>query len=327
MKALRIITIALASVGLATADTITLRPTAAGERPYRVEGEVLDWRGEGVKFSVGRSSSRLYPADRVVDVQTTWPEGVAEAKTAIQRRLWQAAADSLPAAERKEKRPWARRQIAIRRLECLLALGQWKRAGDLLIAIDSQDRTTRAWRLAPLPWFASDAISMPDASSWLARREESARLLGAAWLLFSPRSSQAVGELRSLARSRHAAIATLAETQLWRRDLTRADRRQTDRWARRLQSVPPHLAAGPRHILAQAYRRQKRYDDAALAALEGPLTGAAPHRLAARGLLLASRSLQAAGQDEESRVLLAELTRDYADTPQADSLQARPAKP
>ncbi|MEM6331442.1 MAG: hypothetical protein AAF790_14520, partial [Planctomycetota bacterium] len=154
------------------------------------------------------------------------------------------------------------------------------------------------------------------------RPEDAARLLGAAWLLNTPQQAAAATQLRSLTRSRQPAIAGLAEAQLWRLSLVRADAAQANRWATRVDALPDALRCGPRHLLAQAYLRQKRYDAAAVAALREPLTGGAPHRLAARGLLLAGRALQAAGRTDEAEALLAEVVRVYSDTPQKQDAQA-----
>ncbi|MEM8865294.1 MAG: hypothetical protein AAGF31_07060 [Planctomycetota bacterium] len=308
--------------GIASADTVTLRPLTRGDRPYSVEGTITDYRGDKVTIKSGRGVTKTYPAGRVLEIDTTWPAEYVAAQQAIEEKAWQTAAKQLTNVIRSEQRAWARRWLVADLLRCRLALGQWEQAGELLIALDTSDPTTRAWSLAPLPWFAADDITPSDARAWLDRPEESARLLGAAWLLTTPEQRLARGELRSLARSKRPAIASLAECQLWRLDLVQADARQTDRWEDRLQAIPAHLQAGPQHLLAHVYLRQKRYDDAALIALQAPLTGVAPHRLSARGLLLAAKALSAASHDEEAQVLLEEITTEYADTPQRQDAAA-----
>lgn len=303
------------------ADTVTLRSPSGGPS-YTVEGTITDYRGGQLTIDQGRGRAKAYPAGRVVRIETTWPDGYQAAKAALDGKQWSAAARGFAAAARAESRPWAKRRLLVDLLRCRLALGEIRRAGDLLIALDTSDPATPAWALAPLPWYASDEVAAAAARVWLARPEESARLLGAAWLLATPDRSAAQAELRSLTRSRRPTIARLAECQLWRLDLLRADRRQTDRWAERVAALPTELAPGPRHLLAQAYLRQKRYDEAALTALEYPLTGRSPHRLAARGLLLAAKALLAASHADEATRLLNEITCDYADTPQRQDAKA-----
>lgn len=308
--------IAPSNVRPALADRVTLAPADPGGREYSVEGAIADYRGDALVLRLGGGGTKSYPTRRVVRIETDWPAGHTDAQRSMGQRDWPRAIGLLTAAGRAEQRPWARRAILVDLLRCRLAAGQWRAAGELLITIDADDPKTLAWRFAPLPWFASDAVGPDDARQWLARSDEAARLLGAAWLLNTSQRGAAQAELRSLARSRRPAIATLAECQLWRLSIVRADESQADRWASRLKSIPSHLTAGPQHLLAQAYLRQKRYDEAALAALEAPLTGRAPHRLAARGLLLAAKATQSAGHQAEPRLLLTEITRDYADTPQ-----------
>lgn len=311
-----------ASPAVACADTVTLAPASPGARAYTVEGTITDYRGDALVIDLGRGSPKSYASTRVEKIETTWPDGYETALEAIKQKDWPRAAQLLTAAARAEKRKWAERVILGELLRVELAAGRWKRAGGLLIALDKSDPTTPAWSLAPLPWFASDQVSQADARAWLDRREESARLLGAAWLLSTPSAGAARAELGSLSRSTRPQIALLAECQLWRTRLAQADDRQADRWARRIEALPPALAAGPQHLVAQAYLRQKRYDEAALATLEAPLSGRAPHRLSARGMVLAARATQAAGRREEARRLLEEVIADYVDTPQRSDAEA-----
>lgn len=305
----------------ARCDTVTLRPAASDGPDYQIEGSITEYTGGEITIEQ-QGRPRSYPADRVVEVKTTWPPAYESGKQSLAQRAWAAAADQFTKANGEETRNWARRIILADLLRAWLAMGQWPRGGDLFIALAASDPQTPAWALAPLPWFASDEVTTRQAEAWLARREESARLLGAAWLLNTAKQSQAIAQIRSLARSPRPEIALLAETQLWRLDVARADSRQTDRWAARFEALPTVLRPGPQHLLAQALLRQKRYDDAALAALEGSFAGDAPHRLTARGLLLAAQALRAADRHDEAQTLLKEILRDYADTPQRQDAEA-----
>lgn len=324
-----------ASLGMLTrfacADTVTLSPAAAGDRSYVVEGTIIDYRGDRLVMEPERSSpgtgnpgtgKKSYPADRVVAFTTAWPAEYETAQQAMRERRWSDAASELRQATRNEKRDWAKRWFATDLMRCQLAMGQASQAGDLLIALDAADPKTPAWQLAPLPWYATNDVSQRDAQKWLNRREEAARLLGAAWLLNTNQRTAARVELQSLARSTHASVAALAECQLWRLNLMQADRRQADRWATRLTAMPTNIAAGPRHLLAQAYLRQKRYDEAALAALRDTLQPNPSHRLKARSLLLAARALIASERTDEAHILLGEILQDYPDTPIEPDAQA-----
>ena len=305
----------------AHADTVWLRPPSGGEL-YAVEGTIADYTGEALTLVQPTGRPKRYPAERVARIETVYTAPHVAGRQLLEMKKWIDAASRLVAASREESRKWARRQALADLMRSYAALGQTKQAGDLMIALASSDPATPAWSEAPLPWFASDAISVSDARAWLARSEDSARLLGAAWLLGTSDRAIAMTELRTLTRSERPSIARLAEAQLWRLDLQRADDAQVDRWASRVQSLPAILRPGPRHLLAQAYLRQKRYDEAALAALEAPLTGAGSYRLAARSLLLAARSLQKAGHHDEADKLLGEIIQDYADTPWRQDAQS-----
>ncbi len=313
-RCLALITLLLAA-RLLLGDTVVLRSPQSDGPSYAVEGVVVDSTGTAVTLESTGTRKRRYPAERVVRIETDWPANALQARQSMAAKKWVPAADQYTGAIHDESRRWARRQLQTELMQCRCALGQAKRAGDLLLAIDAEDPQSPAWQWAPLPWYGSEEVSPSDASAWLDRREEAARLLGAAWLLHTARRELATTELRSLTRSGRENIAWLAETQLWRLRLMVADRRQTDRWAARLESMPPNLQPGPQHLMAQAYWRQKRYDEAALMALRAPLTGQAARRLAARGLLLAGRAMRAAKRNEEARRLLTELANEYRDTP------------
>jgi len=305
----------------ATADAIWLRSPSGGQE-YAVQGVIVDYTGERLTIRQPGGREKRYPTERVVRIETTHTPAQVAGRKFLREKKWSAAARQLAVASREESRQWVRRQVLEELMQCYEAQGQSKQAGDLMIAIASSDPATLAWRHAPLPWFAADDIPASDARAWLAQSEESARLLGAAWLLGGADRTLARAELRTLTRSQQPAIARLAEAQLWRLDLQQASSVRVDRWASRVKLLPRPLRSGPQHLLAQAYLRQKRYDEAALAALEAPLAGRASHRLAARGLLLAARALHKGGHADEAQTLLAEIIRDYADTPWRQDAQA-----
>lgn len=303
------------------ADTVWLRNKAtAGE--YAVEGRIVDYTGEWITIERSRGSTKRYRVARIARTEIDWPAEYRQGQELLADHKWAEAAEILSQAASRKQMSWSQRFKMTDLLRCRSALGQPRRAGELFLAIIRSDPSTPAWAYAPLPWYASDAVDSKTAEDWLANSQPAAQLLGAAWLLKGPRQRAASTVLRKLVENEQPQIRTLAAAQLWRLRLTSATTSEADGWAEQIRQMPANLRWGPEHFLAQVLLRQKRYDEAALTALRGPLEARMPHRDAARGLTVGARSLLASGHPGEAERLLEEVRREYGDTPQSQDAEA-----
>lgn len=309
--------LAIFFVRTAAGDTVTIAPAAADGASFQVVGTIVDYRGDRILIERANGSQRTFPSLRVRNIKTTWPEAYDPARRSMQKRAWATAIAQLDAAARSEQRIWARRLILTDLMRSQMAAGRWEAAGELMILLNRSDPATPAWGEAPLAWFTAEYVRPATAERWLAdTNPAAARLLGASWLLATPQRGQAQTVLNSLANNGSPPIAGLAVAQLWRLSSNRVRENQIASWRQHLKKLPAELRAGPQHVLAQAYYRLARYDEAALVALESPLAGAAPRELSARGLVLAGQAVAKSGHAEEARRLWSEVRDDYADTRQ-----------
>ena len=304
-------------------DTVYLRPEQPGGNPYSLRGEIIDDTGRELTFRVqGSSRPRRYPADRVDRIETEWPSGFGQGRAAMARGDFAAAAEHFVAANRAEKRAWARRRILAELVICYRAAGLDGKAGDIFLAIAQSDPATPAFDRIPLAWFATEAVPKSKAKGWLARTNlPAAGLLGASHLLATDERDVAIARLRHLADTApDPRVAALAEAQRWRTRIVTADESDRVRWQQRIDAMPPVVRGGPYFVLAQVHERLGQADAAALAYLRVPIHFNHDRPLAARALLGAARATRQSGHTDESRRLLRELIRDYPNT--AESTEA-----
>ena len=295
-------------------DTVYIRPEQPGGNPYSLRGEIIDDTGRELTFRVqGSSRPRRYPADRVDRIETEWPAGFGQGTAAMTRGDFAAAAAHFVAANRAEKRAWARRRILAELVICYRVTGLDGKAGDIFLAIVQSDPATPAFDRIPLAWFATEAVPKSKAMGWLARTDlPAAGLLGASHLLATEERAVAIAKLRHLAdTASDPRLAALAEAQRWRTRIVTADESDGVRWRQRIDAMPPAVRGGPYFILAQVDERLGQADAAALAYLRVPIHFKYDRPLAARALLGAARATRQSGHTDESRGLLQELIRDY----------------
>jgi tetratricopeptide (TPR) repeat protein len=297
-------------------DIVYLAPEGQDHGRMAVQGEIIDYTGEAITIARPTGPPRRLPASRVLEIETDWHEAHEAGRQAMARHDYAAAARHLTDANRGEDRVWARRLILTDLMRCYAALGRPEQAGELFLAIVQSDPTTPAYAVAPLAWFPDDRVSRAKAENWLGQRDQPAAvLLGASYLLSTTASPAARQALVELVNHGDGPIATLAEAQLWRTDLLRAEAKDADRWAARIEQMDESLRAGPYFVLGQAYDRLGTNDAAALAYLRVPVLFGGQRELAARALVAAGRASQKSGFPDEAVRLWTEVIATYAGTP------------
>jgi hypothetical protein len=283
---------------------------------------ILDYTGRELVIRPAQGPERRFAADRIVEIQTSWPAGYDRGREHLRRRDYAVAERELAAANIEETRPWARRAILGELARALLGQDRVEHAGEVVLAVLASDSSSRHLDLLPLAWASDADLPQPKAEGWLARpNDAAANLLGASHLLATSRSPDAVAVLRHLTAAPDPRIAALAEAQLWRRSVATADLAEVQRWQAAIERMPRELRAGPSFVAGQVLRRLGRPDDATLALLRVPIHAPEQSHLAARALVEAAQELAAAGHTEEAVRLAQEVAREYATAPSAQAAE------
>lgn len=303
--------------GLCAADVVRIAPAEGDGPAFGIDGRILEYTGREIVVLPARGTERRFPADRVVEIQTSWPGGYEEGLRALDEQDYAAAAQHLTAANRAESRTWARRIILARLARAMQGQGKLEQSADVVLAILASDPASPHFNLLPLAWAGAARVPSSKADAWLKEAERpAASLLGASHLL-ATRQGDSIAVLRRLTAAPDARIAAMAEAQLWRTQVANADEAEVARWQAAVAKMPSGLRAGPFFVVGQALRRLGHRNEAALAFLRVPIHAPQAGELSARALLAAAECVHQAGHPEEAIRLAEEILASYADTPSA----------
>jgi tetratricopeptide (TPR) repeat protein len=209
--------------------------------------------------------------------------------------------------------------IQTKLLETYRNLGQYDEAGTLFLRLVKSDPQTPAFRHMPVAWTPTDVVASEQARRWLAHGESPAAVvLGASHLMATtgrPEAMRALSTLRSQLND-HPELASLAEAQAWRAQHSNITLAMVDLWARRADSFPEVVRAGPYFVVACSYEQLKQVDRAELYYMRVSVLYPEQRLLASRALTAAARLSGRSGHPEESRTLLEEIIVRYEDTPE-----------
>lgn len=305
-------------------DVVRLRgPSGRGEQ--QVRGTVVDYTGQQIIIRRESGQEERYDGRRVIDIVSSF----AEAHTQAERLMAEGRyGDSLPLlreALRAETRPWVRRRILARSVLAYQQAGQVEVAGEAFSLLLQSDPATPEFAVIPLAWLneAPPASVESAAGKWLASPQPAVRLLGASWLLTSPRRGEAARQLEQLAHHDDPAIALLATSQLWRTQLVTVKAEDLARWEQLVERMPASVRSGPYWLLGQAAARLGQHESAALYLLRIPLLYPEQQALAAEALLAAARQLDELQRSGEAQRLYRELATEYPFSPLAAEAQRR----
>ncbi len=292
-------------------DTVVVRRDETGETVER-RGTIREWRGAELLLETA-TGIRKIRNDEIVEVRTEWSGPALLARQAIAARDFAEADRQLAEAIRSESREWAASELKAQRIRVLALLDQPAAAVTLFLELFAADSSTRHFDTIPLAW--QNAMAGADlqqaAERWLKSRAPVAQLLGASWLLGSPKRAEALVVLDELSRDIEPRIALLAAAQLWRTRIATVDAEGQQRWREQLERMAEPLRAGPRLVLAEAIARLESPQDAALELMAVPILHR-EHLVACRAALQrAAEILERAGDTEQAARIRAELEQSF----------------
>lgn len=292
-----------------------------------VTGTIVDYTGQRLVLRAVGGGEQPIPTSRVVSIQTTWPAQKLTADQMLAEQEYDDALNAYMEALRAEPRVWAQRQILTDCVRCLKQLGRIEQAGDAFLRLVQSDPETQDFGLIPLSWQAVQPASQLEqkALAWLPNTSpDTARLIGASWLLSTAHRAQAIETLRSLAARGEKRVASLAEAQLWRTRIAEADDAELRRWENLVEKMPAEIRCGAYFTIGQGLAARGQSERAAVALMRIPILYADDDRqLAAAALLSAARELEKIGNPVEAVSLYQEILRDYPQTTTASQASAR----
>jgi tetratricopeptide (TPR) repeat protein len=304
-------------------DVVVLRGKTPQARLQR-RGEIVDWIGGQLRLKGPLDREEPLSADRIVEVQTSWPDAKLAGDRQLTAGQTREAIASYREAKRQERRAWAAREISAALTIALLEAGDADAAGSEFLSIAAADPATHRFDAIPLAWrAAAEAGPLAQAAAWLASDSPAAKLLGASWLLPTERRADAVAALQSLRTSADRRIAAAAEIQLWRTRLLTAQGDEVQRWQAAADKVGPELRGVAWYLVGEALAGQGKSEEAALAYLQTALVYGRQRALAADALAAAGAQLEKLGRKEQAAGLYRELLRDFPASAAAVSAQAR----
>ena len=318
------------SPGPASADIVYFTSPASRQARTRLKGKVLEYTGREIVVVTEDGREVKRPGAQVVAVETDLPDEVAAGDKLYAAADFKQARDRYAAANRQEKRAWARRKIVVKIIDCYKQLGQNEAAGRLFLALVKEDPDTPDFAAIPLAWLPAQSPRelQQAAEQWLAEGDSpAAALLGASHLLASSRRAAALEKIELLARDDDRRIAALARGQAWRAALATAHDDLVGRWQKTLAEIPEALRAGPYLVLGQALARKADAEPAVLTLLHVPLLYPQERLLASEALRMSIELLEKTGQTAGAARLREELSSAYAGTRAAAEAGAAAEQP
>lgn len=311
-------------VAAAGGQDILITQAADATAPTKRRGIITQWLGKQITLeSSGRA--RLVDSDTVIDLQTQWPDSYTQAVERMEQQQFAEAIPLLQAAITAELRPWARRAIGGKLLECLIRTGNEASAIGEFVTITREDPETRFFNLAPLPWVSSVFMGniSNQAAGWMQSNDPIEKLMGAAWSMSGNGRQAAVTAMKELSGNENPCVAGLAKAQLWRTQSMSASPDTIQRWESQLNAMPPSVRAGAYLMLADAQSRNELTDAAAINLMRIAVLHPEQHGLAAAALYRCADLRQNAGRLDQSRTLWAEVVRNYENTIWAKQASAK----
>lgn len=315
------------SGSLSTADVVVVATGIDGAGRSRLTGEILDFTGRELRLEQIGGREKTIPADRVVDIETTWSASHSRAIPLFENRQYDAALQAFVQAIGEEQRGWVDRRLFARSITCLRNLDQIERAGDAFLAdLLTADPHTQYFDVIPLSWKPGQPQGSVErrALAWLEMpQNQPAQLMGASWLLPTANRGAAIETLRELSRSADKRVAFLAAAQLWRTQVVTAREQDVTQWKSQLARMPESLRAGPYYVLGRTLSRLKKPESAALTFMRVPILYPEHYELSADCLLATGRELERMNSRREAIGLYRRTMSEFANLMAAREAQSR----
>lgn len=311
-------------VAAAAEDVVIVRGQAPQQRVQK-RGEIVDWIGGNLRLRGALDREEQIPAERILDVQSTWTEAQQSAERLRREGRLDEAIRAYYAAKEAETRAWAGRQLSAELTVALLERGEPHLAGDEFLTITAADPATHLFDAIPLAWRSDrvDGGPIATAGGWLGSEMATARLLGASWLLTSEHRAEAIAALERLRTSADRRIAAAAEIQLWRTQFVTARPDEIARWKQAAGKVPAELRGVAWYLIGEALVRHDQAEDAALAYLQTALSYNRQRAMAADALVAAADQLEKLDRRDQAANLYREVLRDYSKSAAAVAARAK----
>lgn len=305
-------------------DVVFTRGKPPNERVQK-RGEIVDWSGGQLRLRGALGREEAIPSDRILEIQTSQTTAEQSARRLLAEGKLDEAITAFYEARRDETRAWAVRQISAELAIALLEAGRPNLAGDEFLTITAADPSTHLFDAIPLAWRTTsiDGPLLVQASSWLRSDSDTARLLGASWLLPTAHREQAIATLERLRTSRDRRIAAAAEVQLWRTRIVTVGPDEIKRWETAAGKIPAELRSVAWFQIGEALARQGQAEEAALAYLQTALSYNRQRAMAADALVAAGGQLESLGRASQAAELYREVLRDFHAADARAEAQAR----
>ena len=133
-----LIAVCCASQRACAEDAVYLSSPANPQGRTKVTGRVLDYNGRELVLQTSGGEKR-YPAEQVAQVDSDYSPTQLAADERYSEFDFAAALPAYEQALRGEKRRWVQRKILARIIWCLRNLDQYRRAGELFLALVRDD--------------------------------------------------------------------------------------------------------------------------------------------------------------------------------------------
>ena len=187
-------------------------------------------------------------------VDSDWTPTELAADELFVRREYTAALAKYEEAIRSEPRRWVQRKLVAQMIWCLRNTDQYRRAGELFLALSRDDPAMLYFTAIPLRWLPAQATADLEKKSrdWLATDVPVAVLLGASHLLSTSDRNDAVKRLQVLGTAKDPRIAALARALVWSGTFAAASSKQLNQWSDDIETFPDAVRAGPYFVLGRA---------------------------------------------------------------------------
>jgi len=308
---------------LSAEDAVYLATPNNPQTRAKVTGRITDFNGRELVLDIGGGEKR-YPTEQVASVEAEWSPTQLAGDELFARREYAAALAKYEEAVRAESRRWVQRRLVAQMIWCLRNVDQYRRAGELFLALARDDPAMQYFATIPLRWTTVQPSADEEKKSreWLASDNPVAILLGASHLLAGADRAEIAKRLEALTTAKDPRIAALAQALIWNASYATATTNQLSAWNAAVESFPESARSGPYFVLGRALAQHQQYEDAALDFLRVPLNYPDDRPLAAAALFHAGRSLEEAQQPLAASRVYRELLAEHPGSRPA--LEAQP---
>lgn len=258
-----------------------------------------------ILVSEGGQSTRV-DSNRVHQIEIDWQnESAANAMDLVRQRRYKEAVSAIDAARKLGIPLWRQRFLIAALVQSADALGSSRTAGTLFLNLADSSPPPMLYADMPLCWTAREPerLLAEQAAKWMNDSRETARLLGASWLLLGEQGPAAQDVIQELLSADNQVIAELAVVQSWRSVPPPRTMGELSKWLEFRDSLLRPLQIGPTEFLADRLMRIGEVDLAIGQLLRIATVHGDRYHRAAIALKTASKLLEREGRVEEAKRL------------------------